>query len=191
MDVKNSYPYVKRRFFTIGRLRSWLFWLFAAVFLACFIVNICVGGKPWCLYVLGGELLLWMLVVDLPLIENSWLDWATSALLGSAAYLVLLDVCGGLGGWSRFVVPVLCFALLIVQGTLFFVFFRSRRINSLPMYFLIVAGLWAILGAILGLNEMNWPTIVLGSLSLALLLVSFIIFRGDLLRELKKRFHLR
>jgi len=120
---KICYPQVKRHLFRY-RFRRILLLIFAGAFAACGIVNLCVGGLPWSLYVLGAEILAWWLMMGLPLVERGWLDAVTTALVGTAAYLVLLDLCGGLGGFSIFVSQVLAFSLLIAQGILFFVFFK-------------------------------------------------------------------
>jgi hypothetical protein len=62
----------------------------------------------------------------------------------------------------------------------------------LPMFYLIVIALiWSMVGLFSALEVMSWPLIVLGGVTLLLLAVIIITLRGDFIRELKCRFHLK
>lgn len=190
MDVKITYPIIKRRKVTRAGLRPVVFAVFVLAFLACSIINLCVGGIPWCLFVLGGEWMVWFGLVDQPLVEATLVNRLTAILLSAAAYLFLIDAFVG-NGWASFVVPMVCVALLLVQGTLFVVGCRTRRQDLMPIVWMLLGSLLAILAALLGFLPMNWPTIVLGSLAFALIVTGLIVLHGPILRELQKKFHTR
>ena len=70
--------------------------------------------------------------------------------------------------------------------------FNRQKQNMLPMFYLIVIALiWSMVGLFSALEVMSWPLIVLGGVTLLLLAVIIITLRGDFIRELKCRFHLK
>jgi hypothetical protein len=58
-------------------------------------------------------------------------------------------------------------------------------------YLIIIALIWSMVGLFSALEVMSWPLIVLGGVTLLLLAVIIITLRGDFIRELKCRFHLK
>jgi hypothetical protein len=95
-------------------------------------------------------------------------------------------------GWALDVISIVSFASVIISGILFFTDFNRQKQNMLPMFYLIVIALiWSMVGLFSALEVMSWPLIVLGGVTLLLLAVIIITLRGDFIRELKCRFHLK
>ena len=95
-------------------------------------------------------------------------------------------------GWALDVISIVSFASVIISGILFFTDFNRQKQNMLPMFYLItIALIWSMVGLFSALEVMSWPLIVLGGVTLLLLAVIIITLRGDFIRELKCRFHLK
>ena len=95
-------------------------------------------------------------------------------------------------GWALDVISIVSFASVIISGILFFTDFNRQKQNMLPMFYLIIIALiWSMVGLFSALEVMSWPLIVLGGVTLLLLAVIIITLRGDFVRELKCRFHLK
>ena len=189
MEVKITYPAIRRKVLTEQRIRRFFFWVFLTAAAACGIVNLCVGGKAWSLVVVWSLWLVWSCLISRPLVENHWMGRTTHLLLDVCVLLVLIDVLLA-PGWSGFVVPIVGFGLLTALGALFFSNLPRRRQNVLVLFWVSLAGIAAFLCAAFGWLAMSWPIIVLGSLSLALLIAGTAVLRRQLLVELQKRFHL-
>lgn len=162
--------------------------IFLAAGYICPIINICNGGKPWSIVVDWSLWLIWCTVFTRPLVENNLMSRTVHFLFNSAILLVLIDVCIS-SGWAGFVVPLVCFSLLVLLGVLFFVGLAKQHQNLMPMLWIITGSLVSLIVAATGWLKMNWPTIVLGSTAFALLLAALIILRKEFFAELKKRFH--
>jgi tryptophan-rich sensory protein len=105
--------------------------------------------------------------------------------------MVLIDTFL-VSGWALDVISIVSFASVIISGILFFTDFNRQKQNMLPMFYLIVIALiWSMVGLFSALEVMSWPLIVLGGVTLLLLAVIIITLRGDFIRELKCRFHLK
>ena len=57
MKIENDYPLVYKKINRFLFIRKVTLIIFLLGLITCFIVNICVGGKLWFLYVLGGEII--------------------------------------------------------------------------------------------------------------------------------------
>ena len=113
------------------------------------------------------------------------------ATIYSCILMALIDIFL-VSGWALDVISIVSFASVIISGILFFTDFNRQKQNMLPMFYLIVIALvWSMVGLFSALEVMSWPLIVLGGVTLLLLAVIIITLRGDFIRELKCRFHLK
>ncbi|MEZ4357960.1 MAG: DUF6320 domain-containing protein [Eubacteriales bacterium] len=191
MDKNNTYPDVNKKSFTLYDIRNILLWILVAGLISCGIVNLCVGGRPWFLYVLGAEIIFFVIFVYHPLVDHSFIQKFFLTTLLVCAYLLMIDYLNGNEGWSSLVVPIVCFSSLIVLGIMFFLYFQKQKQNFVSIYTLVFGSMIAVIMGIFGLFTINWPLIVLGSLALALFIISIVIFLKPLKRELKKKFHVK
>ena len=190
MDVKLIYPHVKRRKAKAVTLRASVASALLLGALVCGIVNLCAGGAAWSLLVMGAEVLFWFVFVDRPLVGVSFMGLFTRNMALLCGYLLLIEVVDG-GGWAVFTVMVLAYSALIVQGLLFFFWFKRQKHNLLPLFSTVAVGLAVITAAVMGFIELNWPAVVLGGLSLAVLLLSFIVYPEQVTAEFQKKFHIK
>ena len=166
-------------------------WPFIVGALASIIVNICVGGKAWSAIVVAGEIALWKLVFALDLVEYNRISQFIKATIYSCVILALIHFLI-VPFWALGIISILFYAALIVSGILFLTDIKRQKQNMLPMFYLIVIALiWSMVGLFSALEVMSWPLIVLGGVTLLLLAVIIITLRGDFIRELKCRFHLK
>ncbi|NCA96272.1 MAG: hypothetical protein EOM74_04760 [Methanomicrobia archaeon] len=188
MKYKVTYPTPKKKLILKIEWRWTILALLWAGAISTGIINLAVGGDPWSLVVIGGEYLFYRVFLRQPLVENSQIGKLTDAILSTCLYLILIDVIYG-DGWSVSVVPILTFSLLIIQGLVFFLFYRRQRKNFMPLYWVTIGGLVAIISALIGFPKINWPIIVTGSLAFLILIISVIALRKPIWTELKKKFH--
>lgn len=190
MQVKIIYPeWSKKAYRTRNRialLRT--VFLFAAY--ASLLINLCVGGTPWSLIVLGGLATAWVVFIYRPLVENTLIKKMADSGIAICLYLFLLDGLLG-GGWSRLAAPIVFFGDLIAMGFYYLVFFKKAKRNFLPLSESVLAGLIAMLCGLVGLSEVNWPLIVIGSVSLGLVVLTLIFFYRPFSLEVKKKFHVK
>lgn len=191
MDIKITYPLVKKR-------KNWLDWvrfigklLALAAAVACPIVNLCIGGKPWSLVVLMGLYTAWTLFLSPDLVEYNRISQFVKAVFCACLLLGLIDWALA-PGFAVKVLPIVIFSALLVAGGLFFSDLQRQKQNMMPMLTLIILSL---LGTAAGLSLYHgtgrWAMIVMGGVAFALLLGCIAILRKDFLRELKKRFHIK
>lgn len=187
MHVAVTYPSAHRSFWKRNALSLWrsLFLLIAYV---CLLIDLLTAGIAWSLVVIGGLAVLWILFFYRPLVENTPIKKLCDSALAVCLYLFLLDSVLG-GGWSGFVVPIVFFGDLILIGAYFLLFFHKRKRDFLPFFELILIGLVATLTALVGFHSLNWPMIVVGSVSLGLLVLCFVLFWKPLIWEIRKKFH--
>ncbi len=190
MNVHVTYPDVKNRSFLQRNLTSVHRLMFLGAAYICLIINLCVGGNAWSLMVCGGLAVAWIGLLYRPLVENTLIKKVSDIGIAVCLYLFLLDGLLG-GGWADMVVPIIFFSDLVVAGVCYLAFFRKMKRNFLPLFEMELAGLIAILCGLVGLREVNWPLIVVGSVSLGLLLLSLILFFKPFSLEFRKKFHIR
>lgn len=189
MQVHRTYPeQTARSFYRRNRLNLWRS-VFLTIGYVCALINLCTGGIPWSLLVAGGLCVLWIAFLYRPLVENTLIKKMADVGIAVCLFLFLLDAIVG-GGWSEFVVPIVFFGDLLVIGFYYLVYFKKEKRNLLPLYELILAGLVATLCRFVGVHTLNWPLIVVGSVSLGLLVLSAALFFKPIWRELQKKFHL-
>lgn len=188
MDIEIVYPLPKRLTRAREGIRKIFLWCFLAVAYSCPIINLYLGGEAWSIVVIWSMWVVWCTIITRPLVENNLMSRTVHFLLNCSILLVLIDVCLS-SGWAGFVVPIVCFGLLVVMGILFFIDVSKQRQNIMPMLWIISGSLVALVIAMVGWLKMNWPTVLLGSTAFALLVVTIITLRRQFFSELKKRFH--
>ncbi len=189
MDIEYIYPRVQKRKRFWDRFRFIARCCFMAAAYAAPIVNLCLGGRLWCLIVLWSLWLAWGLISP-PLVEHNRISQTARLLFNVCVLLIIIDTVYS-HGWGSFVIPIVCFGTLVLLGVLFLSDLTKQRQNVMPMVWLIIASLLGIISSLIGWPKMNWPMIALGSTAFALLIVCVGILRKDLLTELKKRFHVK
>lgn len=191
MKPKITYPPVEKRKLQRKQFLRIIQWpvLFAVV--ASPIVNLAVGGKAWSLVVLLSIYMAWSLILSPDLVEYNRISQTIKTISFSCSLLALIDILLS-PGWAINVVPIVCFGGLVISGTLFFTDIERQKQNMLPLLLLIVL---AIIASVIGLGILKtttkWPFIAMGGTALTLLSACIITLRGDFLRELKRRFHVK
>ena len=188
MQVHVTYPELISHNFWRRNRRELTRGLFVFLAYACGVVNLAVGGKPWALAAIGGLAVVWIIVFYKPLVENTAIKKITDAGAAVCLYLFLLDGIYG-GNWSGFVAPIVLFADLVIAGTYFLAYFKKEKRNFLPLFELSLGGLVAIFCGLVGWSRVDWPLIVVGSVSLALVLLTMALHWKEIRVEFSKKMH--
>lgn len=188
MQVHVTYPELISHNFWRRNRRELTRGLFVFLAYACGVVNLAVGGKPWALAAIGGLAVVWIIVFYKPLVENTAIKKITDAGAAVCLYLFLLDGIYG-GNWSGFVAPIVLFADLVIAGTYFLAYFKKEKRNFLPLFELSLGGLVAIFCGLVGWSRVDWPLIVVGSVSLALVLLTIALHWKEIRVEFSKKMH--
>ncbi len=190
MKIRLNYPPANRSILIAERIRYVIRWCFSVAAYVCLIVNLAIGGDAWSLVVIWSLWCIWSLIVSPSLVEYNRISQTSKTLIFVCVLLILIDSVF-YSGWAQFVVPIVSFGSLVVIGILFLSDLPKQKHNMMPMVWLIAAAFVAFISSLLGWPRLGWPMIALGSTALLLLLVCFAVLRLDLLRELRKRFHMK
>ena len=191
MKINIIYPEISKTKHNRRRFLKLMKWIFILLAIASVVVNICVGGLLWFPVALMGLFMIWNLILSIDLVEYNRISQFIKATIYSCILMVLIDIFL-VSGWALDVISIVSFASVIISGILFFTDFNRQKQNMLPMFYLItIALIWSMVGLFSALEVMSWPLIVLGGVTLLLLAVIIITLRGDFIRELKCRFHLK
>ena len=133
-------------------------------------------------------MVLWVAFFYRPLVEHTAIKKMTDVGAAVCLYLFLLDWVFG-GGWSSFVVPIVLFAGLIIAGTFFLAYFKKQKRNFLPLFELTLGGFVAIFCGLVGWSRLDWPLIVVGSVSLALVVLTAALHWKEIRVEFGKKMH--
>jgi ABC-type multidrug transport system permease subunit len=190
MKIKVVYPEVSKKTFQRRIIIKYLKWPFILASLITPIINILVGGLAWSVIVVVGLYMTWHLLVSPDLFEYNRISQFIKFSIYCCILILLIDLLL-VGGWALEVISIINFAALIVSGFLLYTDFNHQKHNLFPIFFLIVIGLvWATVGLI-SLNIPSWILIVLACIALLSLGVIIIVLKGDFIRELKCRLHLK
>lgn len=187
MKVHITYPAARRSFWKRNAKSLWRS-LFLLAGYICLLIDLLTGGSPWSLIVIGGLMVVWVIFFYQPQVENTLTKKFCDSALVICLFLFLLDGVVG-GGWSGFVVPIVFFGDLILIGGFFLFSFHKRKRDFLPFFELLMIGMVSTLTALIGFRRLNWPMIVVGSVSLGLLVLTFALFWREITREIRKKFH--
>lgn len=189
MQVHITYPEPPAHSFWRRNRRELARGLFVFAAYACGLINLAMGGKPWALAAIGGLAVCWIAFFYRPLVENTAIKKITDVGGAVCLYLFLVDWIFG-GNWSGFVAPIVFFADLIVAGTYFLAYFNKEKRNFLPLFELTLGGLVAIFCGLVGWSRLDWPLIVVGSVSLALVVLTVALHWKEIRVEFGKKMHL-
>lgn len=187
MKVEITYPELDKVNILFLKSRRIVKWLFLTAGAACVIVNISVKGKAWSAVVVWSLLTVWDMIFSPDSVEFNFISQIVKAVFHVCVLLALIDVCLA-PGWSMFVIPIILFAALIMTTLVLLIDYKSQLRNTMPMMWLVVFSLILTVFSIIGITELNWPVIVLGSIARSVMIL-FVFFHNDFIRELKKRFH--
>lgn len=191
MKIEPAYPPISKRGFQRRKLIKTVRWPVLLAAYTCPVINLCVGGKAWSVIVLMALYMLWTLVLSPDLVEYNRISQPIKLIACSCVLLALIDLLLA-PGWAMPVVPLVCFAGLLVSSILFFTDLQKQKQNMLPMLLL---AFMALLGAVVGLSvwhgDGRWALAAMGSFSLALLITCVLILGREFARELSRRFHTR
>lgn len=193
MDFTAVYPKIEPRPNVHQIVRFVLSLILLIGCLTCGIVNLCVGGAPWVLYVLGASVIVWAVFLYRPMVEFSVLHRVAVVLPTICAYLYLVDWLSNGAGFSELVVPIVLFSVFILCILLFFVRFHHQKHNVFAIYMISLLVLTLVIFAACGLFRLRftWPIIVLASLDGLLLILTLLFFLKPTAREFKKKFSLK
>ncbi len=191
MNIKITYPTITKHALQRQDIIRWAKWPFLAAAYVCPIVNLWLGGAAWSVVVLWSLWLVWSLGLSTDLVEYNRISQFIKLIVNAAILLILIDVLLA-PGWAATVVPIVCFGGLTVAGVLFFTDLDKQKQNVMPMLVLsaisfMIAAVWLLFWR----QTSGWSLIVMGALSLALLVACFFVLGFGLLRECKKRFHIK
>ncbi|MDD3382350.1 MAG: DUF6320 domain-containing protein [Bacilli bacterium] len=186
------YPEYKKKAFDIVLLKKIILYFFLITSLITLIVNLAIGGKMWFLYVIGGQAVFWFVFMSDAMVESGILRKVVQIAIVVSLFLFLVDQMAGNSGWAiNVVIPIICFSAVIALSIIFFIQFKRRLTNILYFYVYLILGLFSILLGFVGVIKISWPWIVLASCSLASLILTIVLYRGQIIHEFKKKFHMR
>ena len=190
MKIENDYPRIKKRINRLLIIRRIILLVFLISIITVVTVNLAVGGKLWMFYVLGAEVIFYFAFLNYPLIDNSLIKRLTVVLFMICAYLYLIDFINKTK-WSYFVIGIVAFSIILIQLMFFFIGFNNQKRKIIPIFLTLIGSIIYFALSILKVVKINWPIIVLGSLSLATLLMLFIFYYKIITNELKKYFNVK
>ncbi len=190
MKIENDYPEIKAKINRFLLIRKIILLIFLVSIITVVIVNLSVGGKLWMLYVIGGEIIFYFAFINYPLIDNSLVKRVTVTLFLICAYLYLIDFINNTK-WSYFVISIVAFSIILIQLLIFFLGINYQKKKLIPLFLTSIGSLTYCILSIFKVVKINWAIIVLGSLSLAALLILFIFYYKSVTIELKKYFNLK
>ena len=191
MFIKNTYPIANGKGVMRKRYLKYLGWPFIIWTILSILINLIIGGLWLSLIVVFGLYIVWHLILEIDLVEYNRISQFIKATIYSCILMFLIDTFL-IGGWALDVISIVSFASVIISGLLFFTDLNRQKQNMLPMLFLMfIAIVWSIVGLLSALEIKSWTLIVLGSVTIALLCAIIITLRGDFLREIKCRLHIK
>lgn len=183
-----SYPRQRHGYRALQSGRRTLFIILALGFLVTLIVNLSVGGQAFSLIVLVSEYVFWIAFVYRPLVENSIVTKVTDVAIATCALLTVINWVTG-GTWSDAVVGWIIFALMILVGAAFLLGLHTRRVNTMPLFWMILGSMGIVASALAGITRFTWPSLIGCFIAVFFMAVGVIFYRQALVYELKKRFH--
>lgn len=151
----------------IARLRRWTFWGLVFGCALCVLLNVLIGGFPWCLYVLLSSYVFYGVFVSRSLVDASAIGKLLTAVLSASALLLLGGVIGGM-------------LLYMPRRPL-------QRPYIAPLFLLILAGIAFPAAVIAMTGQLHWSNISLLATSLAACVIAGVWLRAPIWRELKKK----
>lgn len=191
MKIEITYPQREKRDVLRSEIKLWSRWFFLASAYVCPILNLYLGGKAWSVIVLWSLQMVWSSAFSLAVVEYNRVSQITKTVIDVCILLLLIDlllVPGSLLG----VIPIVCFGGLLLVGTLFFTDLERQKQNMMPLW-LFVLGSFALATPALIFWKANnsWALLLTSLIAFGILLAGLITLGRELLREFRKRFHVR
>lgn len=159
--------------------------------LSSVIVNLCVGGAPWAVYVVLGAYAAYEIFLSLETAEISIIRRIVSGGYAVAFLLFGIEWFTHSGTWAREIaIPMVLFGVLTASAALYASAYRQFPGHFLPVFGLCFLSMgWGIMG-ILGIWTIRWPLITLSSTALGVFVAALIIFHRRIWAELRKKLHI-
>ncbi|MEG1560174.1 MAG: DUF6320 domain-containing protein [Clostridia bacterium] len=166
----------------------------AAVFMFYFFLalglNIYLGGKPWCLYVLFSQWVLYKSYVTWDLVENNFISRWFSVVFPVCALLLTVQMIETSVRWaSTIVVPLLYLISLLILCIVFICKFESQKSALLPIIKITSGSFLALLVGVFIIGNISFFNLIFIFSSTLIVTAGIIWFRKPLAAELKKKFH--
>lgn len=191
MNIKNIYPLANNKGFNKRKILSILRWPFILSAILSIVVNIIVGGVWWSFIAVMGLYIVWHLLIETDLVEYNRISQFIKATIYSCVMMFLIDTFL-VSGWALDVISIVSFASVFISGILLFTDLNRQKQNMLPIFYLIlIAIIWSIVGLSTALEIKSWSLIVLVSVTIGFLFSLIMVLRGDFIREVKSRFHVK
>jgi hypothetical protein len=166
-------------------------WPFLAISYIALITNLIFGGLWWSILIVVFLYMIWNIFFGLDLVEYNRIRQFTKIAIYICVMLFLIDLIL-IEGWMFEVLSITSFSLLVIAGVLFFSDIERQKQNMMPLFTLILLN---VIGTVLGLSfdrgSFYWTYIVMGSISLALIILCIIVLGRNFIIQLVKRFHIK
>ena len=191
MQIKNTYPTVKRGSKNRRLMLSILRWPFLSAAAACIIVNVAIAGPLWGVIAVLVLYIVWTLILSPDLVEYNRMSQSIKIVAWVSILLAFIDLFL-VHNFALFVIPIVCFSGLVVSIVLFFTDLQRQKHNLLPLIlFEVVSMIGSGIILCLWKSPHNWPYIVLLSLSILSFFAMVIVLGQDFKIELQRRFHIK
>ncbi len=189
-DMRIEYPKQRRSKLLFYNLRRFLRLVFVLAIVFCPVINYLTGGPAWSVVTIWAVFFVWRVFLSPDVLEFTSIGQVFR--LGSFA-ITETTLIGLLlsPGWLGFVLPIIAFSTLIISAFLFALNTDKQRNNIMPLIWEVFFAMVAFLVMYFKGPRLNWPTITMGSIAVAMAVIGLLMFRGAVWNELKKRFHTR
>jgi hypothetical protein len=191
MEDEITYPIIRK--YSRARVTvMFIFrWLFIVATIACGVVNIVTGGVAWSVVTALTMWWTWTQFINPNTISYNRISQLVKFTEYAVIILIIICLVFHLDweDWLFLILPAILFPSLGLLVILLVTDFRKQKHNIVP---LVIFDFYCLIGSIVLIClQAPWAVIVLTAVSGALLLLSIIILRGSLLKELKKYFSTR
>lgn len=188
-EIKTNYPERSKKSDYLNTIKTTVGWLLFIAAFACPVINYLTGGKAWSVVVLWGLFIIYKGVIAPEVFEATPLRLIFNWSIYIMVMLVLIGIFLA-PGWLGFILPIVGFSSLLISAAVLFLDNRKQKKQAAPFVAGVVLALISFVIILYSGYPLNWPIIVLGSLSVFLLIIYIAAFGKDLFYELRKRFHI-
>ncbi len=189
MKVEINYPKTNSRRRIVYKMRKYSAMVLAGGVVASGIVNLAVGGSPWFFYVLGGAVVFWLFFMRWSILDNSIMQKMFDTYIGSAFYLVVVDLLLEDISFAVFVVPIVSFGFLLLMNVTYYIELAKNRNNVIPLILMNMVSVAVVIFCGVWNEALTWEVITLLAMVVVGAGFGFLPFRKQMFFEVKKRFH--
>lgn len=190
MNIENNYPKINKKLNKFFIIKNIILLIFLISIISCTIVNLCVGGKRWMLYVIISEIIFYYAFLNRPCLDKSLIKRITIVLFWVCVLLFIIDLIEK-SKFSYFVITIIYFSTLIIQFIFFLSAIKFQRRKVIPMFYTLIIGIILFVLPFFCNIKLRWASIVLGSLDLLIIIILLTIFHKDIFLELKKYYSIK